>query len=213
MALSIVVTGFAPGASIPGEFALCVPAARGHVAMAANRNPEVTWSGAPADTRSFALLCVDLDAPTVADDVNKEGVTVPASLPRADFAHWVLVDIAPSTTSIAAGADSDGVTAHGKPVGPTDLGVRGHNDYTSWFAGDAEMAGTYGGYDGPCPPWNDEIPHRYVFTVYALDTDTVGLAGDFGVADARAAIAGHVRAEASVMGPDTLNPDNGALVP
>ena len=39
----------------------------------------------------------------------------------------------------------------------------------TWFASDKDMAGDYHGYDGPCPPWNDEIPHRYVFTVYALD--------------------------------------------
>ena len=29
--------------------------------------------------------------------------------------------------------------------------------------------GNYFGYDGPCPPWNDAIPHHYVFTLYALD--------------------------------------------
>ena len=46
---------------------------------------------------------------------------------------------------------------------------QGINDYTGWFAGDKDMAGNYFGYDGPCPPWNDEIPHRYVFTLYALD--------------------------------------------
>ena len=31
------------------------------------------------------------------------------------------------------------------------------------------MFGDYYGYDGPCPPWNDELVHRYVFTLYALD--------------------------------------------
>ncbi|HEV8297805.1 MAG TPA: YbhB/YbcL family Raf kinase inhibitor-like protein [Acidimicrobiales bacterium] len=213
MALSIEVSGFEPGAPIPGQFAFCVPAATGHVAMAANRNPAVSWSGAPPETRSFALLCVDLDAPTVGDDVNKEGATVPDSLPRADFSHWVLVDIAPSRSSIPAGADSDGVTPRGKPIGATQFGVRGHNDYTGWFAGDADMAGTYGGYDGPCPPWNDERVHRYVFTIYALDVDTLGLAGDFGLTEARAAIAGHVLAEASHSGTYTLNPSLGARVP
>jgi Raf kinase inhibitor-like YbhB/YbcL family protein len=212
MALSIDVTGFAPGETIPGRFAFCIPAATGHVAMGPNRNPRVGWAGAPAETRSFALLCVDLDAPTVADDVNKDGTTVPASLPRGDFAHWVLVDIAPSIKEIAEGADSDGVTPRGKPLGPSDYAVRGRNDYTSWFAGDATMEGIYGGYDGPCPPWNDEVVHRYVFTVYALALDTLGLAGDFGLAEARAAIAGNVLEEASHMGTYTLNPSLGARV-
>jgi Raf kinase inhibitor-like YbhB/YbcL family protein len=178
--------------------------------MAANRNPEVRWSGAPDGTRSFALLCVDPDAPTKPDDVNQEGRTVPASLPRADFSHWVLVDIPANVAGIPAGADSDGVTPRGKPVGPTAYGVRGTNDYTSWFSGDADMDGTYGGYDGPCPPWNDEIPHHYTFTVYALDVETLGLDGEFGRSEALAAIEGHVLASASHTGTYTLNPDLGA---
>jgi len=37
-------------------------------------------------------------------------------------------------------------------IGSTAYGVRGINDYTGWFAGDPEMAGNHGGYDGPCPP-------------------------------------------------------------
>jgi Raf kinase inhibitor-like YbhB/YbcL family protein len=210
MTFTIEVTGFADGDPIPGTFAFCIPAAEGHVATAPNRNPHVRWAGAPDGTRSFALLCVDADAPTKPDDVNQEGRTVPASLPRADFSHWVLVDIPAATSEIAEGADSDGVTPHGKPVGPTPLGVRGKNDYTGWFAGDAEMEGTYGGYDGPCPPWNDEVAHRYTFTVYALDIETLGLSGEFGLEDARTAIDGHVLASASRTGTYTLNPDLGA---
>jgi Raf kinase inhibitor-like YbhB/YbcL family protein len=68
------------------------------------------------------------------------------------------------------------------------------------------MAGLYYGYDGPCPPWNDEIPHRYVFTVYALDVAALPVAGAFGGAEVRAAIKGHVLAEASITGRYTLNP-------
>jgi hypothetical protein len=41
---------------------------------------------------------------------------------------------------------------------------QGVNDYTGWFANDPDMAGEYYGYDGPCPPWNDERVHTYVFT-------------------------------------------------
>ena len=58
---------------------------------------------------------------------------------------------------------------------------QGINDYTGWFAGDKDMAGNYFGYDGPCPPWNDEILHHYVFTVYALDVPRLDIAGDFGI--------------------------------
>ena len=58
----IVVNGVQDGGVIPAAFALCVPAEVGHVAMAPNRNPAVSWSGAPEGTRSFALLVVDSDA-------------------------------------------------------------------------------------------------------------------------------------------------------
>jgi Raf kinase inhibitor-like YbhB/YbcL family protein len=208
--LSIEVTGVVDGGAIPGEFAFCVLALAGHVAMAPNRNPQVSWRGAPDGTRSFAILCIDLDAPTDATNVNKEGVTVPASLPRAEFSHWVLVDIPGSAASLVEGSDSDGVTPKGKPVGPTSHGVRGINDYTSWFIGDPDMEGVYGGYDGPCPPWNDEIVHRYRFTVHALDVTSLGLDGPFTAADARAAMQGHVLGEASVTGSYTLNPALGA---
>lgn len=204
MSLTIEVSGFGDGERIPAKYAFCAS----RESMGQNHNPRVAWSGAPDGTRSFVLLCVDPDAPTDPTNVNKDGVTVPASLPRADFAHWILVDIPATTTEIAEGADSHAVTPHGKPVGPTGpVGVRGHNDYTSWFLGDHEMQGIYGGYDGPCPPWNDELVHRYVFTVYALDVETLGLSGLFGLNDVRAAMEGHVLDSASWTGTYTLNPD------
>jgi Raf kinase inhibitor-like YbhB/YbcL family protein len=194
--------------SIPGEFAFCVPADEGHVALAPNRNPHFAWSGAPEGTRSFALICHDPDVPSRGDDVNQEGRTVPADLPRVDFFHWVLVDIPPSVTEIVAGSHSDGVTARGKPPGAAgrEQGVQGINDYTGWFAGDEAMRGDYGGYDGPCPPWNDELLHHYHFTVYALDVESLGLSGSFTGQQALDAMAGHVLARASRVGTYTLNP-------
>jgi Raf kinase inhibitor-like YbhB/YbcL family protein len=191
---------------IPGEFAFCVPAEVGHVALAPNRNPHLAWSDAPAGTKSFVLICHDPDVPSRGDDVNQEGRSVPASLPRVDFFHWVLVDIPASITAIAAGSHCDGVTAHGKRPGPAPQGVQGINDYTGWFAGDESMQGDYGGYDGPCPPWNDEIVHHYHFTIHALDVESLGLAGSFTGAQVREAMRGHVLAEASIVGTYTLNP-------
>ncbi len=194
------------GAPIPGEFAFAVQATPGHVALSANRNPHLAWSGAPDGTRSFAVICHDPDVPSRGDDVNQEGRSVPITLPRVDFFHWVLIDIPVGIDEIAAGSFSDGVVARGKPsAGP--LGTRqGLNDYTGWFAGDPDMAGDYHGYDGPCPPWNDELPHRYIFTLYALDIDRVPIDGRFGGAEVRAAIAKHILAQASFTGRYTLNP-------
>jgi Raf kinase inhibitor-like YbhB/YbcL family protein len=84
--------------------------------------------------------------------------------------------------------------------------VQGLNDYTGWFAGDAEMSGQYHGYDGPCPPWNDERMHHYVFTVYALDSAQLELPAQFDADQLLSAMAPHVLAKASLTGRYTLNP-------
>jgi Raf kinase inhibitor-like YbhB/YbcL family protein len=51
-----------------------------------NQSPAISWSGAPAATKSFVLTEFDPDAPT--------GV---------GFWHWTLFNIPPTVTSIAAG--------------------------------------------------------------------------------------------------------------
>lgn len=99
------------------------------VALAGNRNPQLAWADVPEGTRSFAVLCVDPDVPTRPDDVNQEGREVPADLPRTDFFHWVLVDVAPDARAIAEGDYSNVITPRGK-AGPLALdGTRqGLND-------------------------------------------------------------------------------------
>jgi Raf kinase inhibitor-like YbhB/YbcL family protein len=205
--MKITSSGFRDGAAIPMEFAFCAPDASTHCTLGANRNPRIDWSDAPAGAKSLVLLCHDPDVPSKPDDVNKEGRTIPDSLPRIDFFHWVLVDIDPALGHLNASEFSNGVTARGKagPNGPR--GTRqGINDYTLWFASDKDMSGNYFGYDGPCPPWNDSIVHHYVFTLYALDVATCGVSGTFNGGDVRAAIKGHVLAEAKITGVYSLNP-------
>ncbi len=199
---------FADGKRIPAEFAFGQPGTSGEpCVIAANRNPPLAWCDVPDGTRSFALFCIDPDAPTVGDDVNQPGRHVPADLPRADFVHWLMVDIPPFCRELGAGSCSEGVTPHGKrrPPGPPGA-VQGRNDYTGWFADDEAMAGDYLGYDGPCPPWNDERVHRYRFELYALDVPSLGLAPGFDLAAARRALAGHVLAAGSLTGRYSLNP-------
>jgi len=196
---------FKDGEYIPNEYAVGKTSADGKIEFADNKSPHLAWSDLPEGTKSIAILCIDRDAPTKPDDVNQEGRMVPSSLPRADFSHWVLVDVAPDTT-LQAGAFSDGVTAKGKdgPEGPG--GTRqGINDYTGWFAGDPDMAGDYYGYDGPCPPFNDSIVHHYDFTAYALDVERLDVAGSFTAADVLAAVEGHVLAEANIRGKYKIN--------
>ncbi len=205
--MKIASASFVDGGVIPAEYAFCAPDPGSHATLSKNRNPQLSWSDVPSGARSFALICHDPDVPSRGDDVNQEGRTVPASLARVDFFHWVLVDLPATTSAIDAGQFSSSVTSRGKPGPLAPLGARqGINDYTAWFASDREMAGDYYGYDGPCPPWNDELPHRYVFTVYALDLPRLGVDGRFGGVDVRKAVEQHVLAQAAITGRYTLNP-------
>jgi Raf kinase inhibitor-like YbhB/YbcL family protein len=70
--------------------------------------------------------------------------------------HWLVFDIDAKTTSLEPGAGS----GMGSTTPPGS--ISGTNSF-----GDL-------GYSGPCPPRGDE-PHRYVFTVYALRTEKLGL--------------------------------------
>lgn len=207
--MKLEIPAFINGAKIPGKYAFAVPDAKEHVQLSDNINPQVSWSDFPAATKSFALICHDPDVPSKPDDVNQEGKLVPADLPRVDFFHWVMVDIPVNITSIAEGANANGVTAKGKPAGKTNHGIQGRNSYTEWFDGDEAMGGNYCGYDGPCPPWNDSIIHHYHFTIFALDVDTLGLSGPFSGQDARDAMKGHILDQAEWVGTYSMNPSVG----
>jgi Raf kinase inhibitor-like YbhB/YbcL family protein len=205
--MNLTSTSFDDGQSIPPRYAFCNAGSDG--GFSTNKNPHLHWVGDPVSTRSFAIICHDPDVPAYGDGVNTPGETVEHDRERADFYHWVLVNIPADVREIPEGALSDGVTARGKDAGPCDFGLQGINSYTDWFAGDDDMGGTYGGYDGPCPPWNDERLHHYHFTVYALDTDELGLddAGQFTASDVLDAIDGHMLAQAAIVGTYTTNPD------
>ena len=73
-----------------------------------NLSPSLSWSGAPAATKSFALMMHDPDAPT-----------------GSGWWHWVLYDIPAQQTSLAAGAGDP--QKHLLPAGT----LQGHTDFGS----------------------------------------------------------------------------------
>ncbi len=80
VSLSLVSPAFGPMGGIPKR----------HTCDGEDLSPPLAWSGAPAGTKSFALVVDDPDAPD------------PAA-PRVVWVHWVLYDLPASTTSLAAG--------------------------------------------------------------------------------------------------------------
>jgi Raf kinase inhibitor-like YbhB/YbcL family protein len=187
--------------ALAAEFALGAPGGFG-----GNRNPHLAWDDAPAGTRSFALLCIDTDAPTDGALVADASTPIPVEHPRGDFVHWAVADIPADVHGIAAGSCSDGVSKRGKPEGRDAGGRRGLNDYSGWFAGDADMGGQYFGYDGPYPPPHDLRTHRYFFRLFALDVERLELPARFSAGEVFHAMHGHVLAETAIFGTYSLHP-------
>jgi Raf kinase inhibitor-like YbhB/YbcL family protein len=151
--LSVASSSFSEGQTIGSDFVFTGCGGK-------NRSPQLSWSGVPSGTKSFAITCFDPDAPT-----------------GSGYWHWLASDIPPSVTSIDAGAGTDAAPSGGKS-GRSDYGIVS--------------------YGGPCPPKGD-APHRYIFTVYALDVDSIDAEGATG-ATTIFKMRGHVLATGSITG-------------
>jgi Raf kinase inhibitor-like YbhB/YbcL family protein len=189
--LRVVVAGLDKG-RLPLAAAFCAPPSLSDAEH--DISPAVSWSPGPRGTKSYALIMTDLDVPRDLSTLNAPGVVIAKSAPRMSFIHWVLVDIPPGITHLAAGVESGGAGRDQHALGPTDHGVRGANVYSGFYPKGSPLAGTRGGYDGPCPPKNDLKSHRYLTRVYALDVETLGLKGDFFGDEALTRMKGHVLA-------------------
>ena len=84
MALTLTSANFKEGATLGMEHVLS--AEYGFGTSGGNKSPQLSWSGAPAGTKSFALTMVDPEG--------RGGLGV---------FHWVAYGIAPTTTSFAEG--------------------------------------------------------------------------------------------------------------
>ena len=97
------------------------------------------------------------------------------------FWHWLVVNLGSSVSGLPAGAGSDGA------VGLPEGALQTRTDFGS------------AGYGGPCPPVGDH-PHRYLFTVHALDVAALPVAADTSAAVIGFQLHGATLARASLMG-------------
>jgi Raf kinase inhibitor-like YbhB/YbcL family protein len=76
-----------------------------------NRSPQLSWSGAPQGTRSFAVTCYDPDAPT-----------------GSGFWHWVVANLPPNVHELAldAGNPNGGKLPAGAVTVRNDTGKPGY---------------------------------------------------------------------------------------
>ena len=208
--MKLISNSFQHQGYIPERCAFGIKDIENHMALGENKNPQLSWSDIPESTKSLILICVDTDVPSSLDNFNKKGKTISKDLLRVNFYHWVMVDIQPENGSVSEGECSDGITPGGKknPNGPKGS-RQGINDYTKFMAGDPEMQGNYFGYEGPCPPWNDEIPHNYRFQLFACDFEKCSVDGIFSAEGVITAMDGHVISQTELTGLYSLNPNIG----
>jgi len=97
--------------------------------------------------------------------------------PVGNWIHWVLYDVPAETSELPEGIPATGTVL--------ESAKQGNNDFRKL------------GYGGPAPPPGK--PHRYIFTLYAIDRPT-GLPAGAGKGEVLKAIEGHVTAKAQLTG-------------
>ena len=112
---------FSEGEMIPERCAYGRMGEGGQTVRSANLSPELSWSGAPAGTKSFAVLCIDDDVPTDLKARDALG-ELPVDQPRRRFVHWVQIEVAADVSNFPEGvfAQKNVPAAYGRP---------GLNDY------------------------------------------------------------------------------------
>jgi hypothetical protein len=140
-------------------------------------SPPLNWSDAPQGTKSFALAVVDPDVPLEEEWFPFKEMLKVGMLPGDLFIHWIVYDIPASATGLSEGASPGG----------------------SLPASAKELKNSMGtsGYLGMGPPPGHKA-HSYIFTLYGLNTDTLGLSPEASYVDFINAMKGKILATASL---------------
>jgi Raf kinase inhibitor-like YbhB/YbcL family protein len=128
---SITSTTFRDGDMVPKSMVAGGNDASGKACGGNDLSPQLSWSGAPEETQSYAIAMIDIDGRRGA------GVT-----------HWLLYNIPATVTTLAAGAGSPELYTGGKNVwdrigfsGPcTSIGEAPHHYVITLFALDTAAA-------------------------------------------------------------------------
>ena len=137
-----------------------------------NVSPPLQWLGVPQETASMALIVQD-----------------PDSSPPG-FVHWVVYNILPGQGGLPEGLQPEPNLPDGTLQGKNDFARFG----SGTFPGGSAIHQV--GYDGPCPPSGE---HRYVFTLYALDT-VLDLPAEATAPEVISAMEGRAAARAELIG-------------
>ena len=136
-----------------GLLGLCSAEARGFTLKSSDVGAELeeaqVYSGFGCKGGNISPALQWVDPP---EDTKSFAVTLfdPDAPTGSGWWHWVIFNIPPDITGLEAGAGNPdkGLAPRGSIQSLTDFGTHG--------------------YSGACPPKGDK-PHRYIFTVYALD--------------------------------------------
>lgn len=195
--LTVLVEGIRDGKRVPDTNVFCLATKDGKSDPGGkNLRPTISWSGAPAAARSYAIFVMDPDVPADFTDAGKDGRTLPVEAKRRDFFHYAVINLPAGTTSFPGGAPDV------KPA----LGIQLPNDM-----GGNHYVPTADQFGGPCPPWNDERLHHYHFMVLAFDEPadlnrTPDANDTARAAYTRLLASPHLIAKGEVVGTYSLNP-------
>lgn len=98
MAMTVTSTAFSQGSPIPVAF----------TGQGTDVSPDLAWSGSPAATKSYVLICEDPDAP------------------GGTWVHWTMWNIPASTSGLPSGVPRNAHLNDGSVQGITSFGGHGY---------------------------------------------------------------------------------------